>query len=312
MAKTISSVVIATDTFASLISKTNQVITALGSEIITANTSVDGANTTGNTNLIGIFGANTVAVGNALRGGTVNAAANLTISSNAVFSGSNTALTSNVIITNSVTSVNAISLYLTGPTLSISSNTTASGNLAVTGAQLSVSSNAVYTGSNTTIQSTNFNVTSNTSTVSGNNFSFTGSNVAFSSNTSFTGLVNATANVNITGDILRGTKSRQTVASNTDLGGTTGSAIDVASWPLTWGAGDVTARVGNTTSTRASKILVVANGTDAYITEYAVLNAPTTANLGVYSITTSGSDVVLRFTPTVANLSINLNVTLTD
>jgi hypothetical protein len=112
MAKSITSIVVATDTFASLITKTNQIITALGSEIITANTSNDGANTTGNTNLIGIFGANTIAVGTGLRGGTVNAAANLTISSNVSFTGANAAFSSNLNITNSATSINSVAMYI--------------------------------------------------------------------------------------------------------------------------------------------------------------------------------------------------------
>lgn len=312
MAKNIANVVIATDTFSSWITKTNQLLTALGTEVITANTSNDGANTTGNTNLIGIFGANTVAVGTALRGGTVNAAANLAITSNVVVSGANANFTANLNVTNSATSINAVAMYVTGPTLTISSNTTASGNLAVTGAQLSVSANAVYTGANTTVQSTNFNVTSNTTTVSGNNFNITGTTSTISSNVTFSGLVNATANVNITGDVLYGTRVRITGTSNSDLGATTGAAINVASWPITWNAADVITRAGNTTATRASKILVVSNNTDAYMTEYAVLNAPTNANLGVYTVTANTTDVILRFTPYVANLSLNLNINLTN
>ena len=312
MAKNIANVVIATDTFSSWLTKTNQVLTTLREEIITANTSNDGANTTGNTNIIGIFGANTVAVGNSLRGGTVNAAANLTITSNAVFGGSNTGFTSNVSITNGTTSVNAVAMYITGPTLSIGSNTTMSGNVTLTGTQLTSSANVVYTGGNTTVQSTFFNVTSNNSTFSGNNVNFAGSNVAISANTTFSGSVNATANVNISGDLLYGTRMRITNASNTDLGVTTGAAINVASWPITWSATDIMTRVGNTTATRASKILVVSNNSDAYMTEYAVLHAPTTANLGVYSVSANTTDVILRFTPYVANLSLNLNINLAD
>lgn len=312
MAKTINQVVIATDTFSSLITRTNQVISALGTEIITANTSNDGANTTGNTNLIGIFSANTISVGNALRGGTVNAAANLAVTSNVAFSGANASFTSNVNINNSATTVNAVAMYITGPTLTLSSNTTASGNIALTGAQLTVGSNAVYTGANTTVQSTNFNVTSNTSTFSGNTVTFSGANVAIASNTTFSGLVNATANVNISSELFYGSRMRVTGVSNTDLGATTGAAINVASWPIAWSSADIHTRAGNTTSTRASKILVVSSGNNAYMTEYAVLHSPTTANLGVYSISANTTDVILRFTPYVANMSLSLNINLAD
>lgn len=312
MAKNIANVVIATDTFSSWLTKTNQILTTLREEIITANTSSDGANTTGNTNIIGIFGANTVAVGNSLRGGTVNAAANLSITSNAAFNGSNTSFTSNVNITNGVTSVNAVSMFVTGPTLVIGSNTSMSGNVALTGTQLTSSANAVFVGGNTTIQSTFFNSTSNNTTFSGNTVNFTGSNVAIAANTSFTGNINAAANVSILGDVLYGTRMRVTHASQADLGGTTGAEINVASWPITWSATDIITRVGNTTATRASKILVVSNNSDAYMTEYAVLNAPTTANLGVYSVAANTTDVILKFTPYVANLSLNLNINLVD
>lgn len=312
MAKSIANVVIATDTFSSWLTKTNQILTALSSEVLTANSSNDGANTSGNTNFIGIFGANTVAVGTSLRGGTVNAAANLAVTSNVVFSGANAAFTANVNLTNSATTINAVSMYITGPTLVLSSNTTTSGNLAITGTQLSVSSNAVYTGANTTVQSTNFNVTSNTFTVSSNTFAVSGNNATISANATFSGLVNATANVNITSDLFYGSRMRVTGVSNTDLGSSTGAAINVANWPISWNAADIVTRVGNTTSTRASKILVASAGNTAYMTEYAVMNAPISANLGVYSVSANTTDVILRFTPYVANMSLNININLAD
>lgn len=312
MAKNINQIVIATDTFSSLITRTNQVISALGSEIITANSSNDGANTTGNTNLIGIFSANTVAVGTGLRGGTVNAAANLAISSNVVFTGANAAFNANVNLTNSATAINAVAMYITGPTLTIGSNTTVSGNLAVTGTQTTLGSNVVATGANTTVQSLNFNITSNTTTFSGNNFNITGASANISAQTLFSNTLTSTANAVFANDVYYGTRNRITGVGNTDLGSTTGAAINVASWPISWNAADILTRVGNTSSTRASKILVVSSNTDAYMTEYAVLNAPVSANLGVYSVTANTTDIILRFTPYVANLSLNLNIKLAD
>ena len=312
MAKSINQIVIATDTFSSLITRTNQVISALGSEIITANSSNDGANTTGNTNLIGIFGANTIAVGTGIRGGTVNAAANLNVSSNVLFTGANAAFNANVNLTNSATSINAVAMYITGPTLTIGSNTTVSGNLVVSGSQTTVSGNAVFTGTNTTVQSLTFNIASNTTIVSGNSFNITGATANIGAQTTFSNNITATANATFNGDVLYSTRTRITGVSNTDIGSTTGAAINVASWPIGWNSADVLTRVGNTTSTRASKILVVSNNADAYMTEYAVLHAPTTANLGVYTVTANTTDVILRFTPYVANLSLNLNIHLAD
>ena len=73
----------------------------------------------------------------------VNAAANLAVVSNAVFTGANTAFQSNVVITNSATSTNSVAMYVTGPTLTISSNTihSAAGGGGVSGAAVSVANN---------------------------------------------------------------------------------------------------------------------------------------------------------------------------
>lgn len=312
MAKTISTVVIATDTFASLITKTNQLISALGNEVITANTSNDGANTTGNTNLIGIFGANTVAVGTSIRGGTVNAAANLTVSSNVSFSGANAGFSANVSITNGATSINSTAMYITGPTLSVGSNTTFSGNVTATGTKLTIGSNVVFTGTNTDITSNNTTIAGTNATIESTNLTIAADAVTVTSNTEFNGPITVTSTATLDGDIVFGTLGKQTGVVNTNIGATTGSPIEVYTWlKSSYKLGDITSRVGNTTATRASKILVATNGTDSYMTEYAVLNAPTTANLGLYTVTSNTTNVILNFTPYVANMSMNLNITLT-
>jgi lipopolysaccharide export system protein LptA len=311
MAKNITQIVIATDTFSSLITKTNQLITTLGSEIVTANSSNDGANTTGNTNLIGIFGANTVAVGTSIRGGTVNAAANLTISSNAVFAGANAAFTANVNITNGATAINATAMYITGPTLSIGSNTTLSGNVVTSGRLLTVSSNALFNGTNTDIDSVNTTIAGNSAVIQSNTLTIAANSVTVTSSTTFNGSIEVANTATMSGDIIFGTLGKQTGVV-TSLGATTGSPVEVYTWLKSqYKLGDITSRVGNTASTRASKILIATNGTDSYITEYAVLNAPTSANLGLYTVTSNTTNVILNFTPYIANLSMSLNITLT-
>lgn len=314
MAKTINSVVIATDTFSSLITKTNQVISALGSEIITANSSNDGANTTGNTNLIGIFGANTVAVGTALRGGTVNAAANLTISSNASFTGANASFSANLVITNSATTVNAVTMYVTGPTLNVSSNTAFSGNVTVSGNRLTISGNANFTGANATLGSTVTNITSNTLAISSNTVNITSNAVNITSNTLFTGSVEVTDNITMMGEWrhgMNGMDGIQTHVANGDIGATTGSPIAVYNWMMNdYKGGDFTSVIKNGSTARVSKILIVTDGTNAYLTEYATLHSPAGANLGVYSITANTTHAILRFTQTAPNSELTLNVSL--
>lgn len=86
MAKTLAQVNAAADTFQVWLNLTNNLANTLASEIITANSQSTGAVTTGNAFVNGIFSAVTLTA-NTLRGGTVDASANLTISSNVSFTG---------------------------------------------------------------------------------------------------------------------------------------------------------------------------------------------------------------------------------
>ena len=89
MARPVSNVVIATDSFATWVGVTNFMADTFTNYALTANSSPYGANVSGNSQLIGIFNANTVAVGESLRGGTVNVGSNLNITSNVTFTGNN-------------------------------------------------------------------------------------------------------------------------------------------------------------------------------------------------------------------------------
>lgn len=88
MSRTIANVVTSSDTFFSWLTKTNQMADAfLDTVTVKANTAGD--STTGNGFVVGIFGANTI-VGTAFRGGSVTAAADLTLSSNTKLGNSTT------------------------------------------------------------------------------------------------------------------------------------------------------------------------------------------------------------------------------
>ncbi len=82
MARPISNVVISTDSFATWIGITNRIADTITTQALTANNTSNGANVSGNSQLIGIFAANTIAAGTTLRGGTVNATANLNVTTN--------------------------------------------------------------------------------------------------------------------------------------------------------------------------------------------------------------------------------------
>lgn len=90
MAKTITEVDTATDTFEIWVNRTNEVINAVTNEVLTANTNANGAQVTGNSFLNGRLGANVIAVNNTLRGGNVQSTTVLTIGSNVAIGTGNT------------------------------------------------------------------------------------------------------------------------------------------------------------------------------------------------------------------------------
>lgn len=87
MTKTITQINTATDTFAVFVSRFNEVANAFSTEAVTADGSANGSVTAGNTQHTGIFSGNNVAVSGALRGGNVQSATALTISSNVIITG---------------------------------------------------------------------------------------------------------------------------------------------------------------------------------------------------------------------------------
>jgi hypothetical protein len=81
----------ATDTFASWVDTTNQLVYDMGTVVLTTtsnpqpNTSVGGY-TVGNAHVQGIMSANTIVATDGLRGGSTSASGNLIVSSNTIFS----------------------------------------------------------------------------------------------------------------------------------------------------------------------------------------------------------------------------------
>src|ERR1035437_8474399 len=71
------------DTPITLITLANTIVDTLATEVVTANASLNGALTSGNGYVSGIFGASMLVAGE-LRGGSVNASANLVLSSNII------------------------------------------------------------------------------------------------------------------------------------------------------------------------------------------------------------------------------------
>ena len=85
MSKIITTVNTAADTFEVFINRVNEVINAMATEVVTVNTSANGALTSGNGHVNGVLSSTTFAANN-IRGGNVQTSGVLTVLSNTVFS----------------------------------------------------------------------------------------------------------------------------------------------------------------------------------------------------------------------------------
>jgi len=150
MAKSsIANVNIAVDTFVTWLTRTNQLVESLRTEVVTANAEANGSLTTGNAFVVGILGANTIVVPTALRGGNVQSSNTLYITSASQFGGNLTVNSSatfvdvaaNIAVTSANVYVNATNITLTGNTLSIPANTVAFTSNTITLDNVNINSN---------------------------------------------------------------------------------------------------------------------------------------------------------------------------
>lgn len=220
MARDVANVVIATDSFLTWIGITNKMADTFTNYALTANSSSGGATVTGNSQLVGIFAANTVGIGTALRGGSVATSANLNITSNAIFTGANVGMTSNVTVVTTNTSVNSSVTHLVGGNVNITSNVSVSNAntyidadiLTLIGGNVSITSNISVQNANTFVNATNMSVVGGQVTFTSNaylnstnvavnsaNTTVAGGQLNVSSNLEVTGLSNLSANVTIGG-----------------------------------------------------------------------------------------------------------------
>lgn len=200
-----------TDTFASWIERTNQMVYDMSTVVITTFANSTGGQTTGNAHVNGFFSANTLIAKDIIRGGTVNSSGLLTIGSNSTFAANSTLnINSNTIVGNTVlfnrkitTTANSL---IGGSNSTITANVTINNtNTNLSGSQINSSSNVSLTGANISIVSTVVDITSNT-LISGD-LTVDSGNVVTTSNVSVT-----SSNVEITGGEF-GISSNVTVTS---------------------------------------------------------------------------------------------------
>ena len=208
MARSLANVDIGNDTFLNWIVQTNKLLDALTNEIITVSTLAPGgnsvvANTTGNAQLLGIFGSNTLVATDGLRGGNVSTAAELSIVSNATVTasylrvGANVQLnTTSVSVGNTTTNIIANSSTLTiGANVAVNTTLFFVGNSSVNGTINSSTiaiptgnySLGVNVGANVNLTTTDINIGNSTVNI------FSNSVTLVAANSTQYGVVNSTA-----------------------------------------------------------------------------------------------------------------------
>lgn len=163
MSKPLANVEVSSDTFAVWLARTNEICSAVTTEIITANSTY--ANT-GNTatprhaQLFGTFTANTLIATGGIRGGNVSTSANLTITSNVAFTGNTFTSTANTLNSNTQfftanVQANGALVSILGSNLNITSNTT------ITAAAISLAGPVTFNTDLVTVVSANGNIGNN-------------------------------------------------------------------------------------------------------------------------------------------------------
>lgn len=273
MSRFFNQIVITTDTFAQWLRLTNQMANTFPNVVTTA-TNTAGDLTGGNGFVTGTIGGNTVVANYRLRGGTVDTAANLTISSNVVVTGGNSV----ILNVNSV--VNSASMVVNANTFAI---TGVAGGNSVT----------ITTGPSLT------------------NSAFVSHYLTITGNTTVTNSATFSNSVNVEGSLTLG--NVQTFVSTSDavlatqgansinLPNSSANVIDSFSGSSYRGGKYVISVKDNANSLyQMTEILLMHDGITGWTTEYATLRSSSN-NLATFVANLSGSTVRLNAIPQVGN-----------
>lgn len=139
MAKPYTAINTSTDTFGGWVTKTNGLLSDMSTIIVTTDQGSGTGITTGNAHVQGVLSGVTLVANTALRGGNTTVAGDLTISSNAIFTGTTITATANLVHSGNLT------MSLTNRTLSVAGTTTLTGAFSMTNTAqpFSVSSNTI-------------------------------------------------------------------------------------------------------------------------------------------------------------------------
>lgn len=265
MSKNFNQINITTDTFNQWLQLTNDMANAYNNVVTTAANSSGDLTNTGNGFVVGSFGGNTVVVYNALRGGNVATAANLTITSNVSATGANSYFSSNVFVNSSNLTVNANTFALTG----------VGGGNAITISTNSTITNSVFISHFLTLQG-------NTTVIN---------SASFSNSVSITGTLN---HANTQSFVTATNAIIVTSGASTNSAVSSGNILIDSFNGNSYRGGKYVVSIKDVLGStyQLTEILLMHDGTTAYTTEYATLRSSGT-NLAVFSANLSGTTVRL-------------------
>ena len=254
-----------TETFGAWLTKTNTLATIVSQNVVTVDSTINGSISTGNGYVNGFFGANTLLV-------YTGAAATPSLT----FTGN-----TDTGIYRSATATVAIAA---AGAQKMSANSTV---VAVINATFSVSNNVAVTGNATF---------SNTIAVTGN--------TTLSNTLTVAGSATLSSNVSTAGTILINSVAHQFANTYTFNNSASAANIDTVS-TSTYRSYEYTVQLSDTTVAptpyyHVTKISIIHDGTNPYVTEYGTLF--NIASLGSFDAIISGGNIALRLTPTTANV----------
>lgn len=304
MSRSIGSAVVNSDAFSVWLARTNDLINSISTEIVTANSSSDGANTTGNGFVIGVFGSTTL-VANTLRGGSIATAAELTISSNIAISGTKQ------YIGNSTVNVfsNSTLFQVANSTLSINvmAGQIETGLLLANGSHIRFGNSTVNTTINTTafaINGANVATVSNRASVAlantlvgsrGRTNFIAGNNISFDvTDDSSGGQVNVSISYN------ENTSATFTTYTNSN---TDQQNLDSFVFANYRGATyELVGKDNNNNNYIISKISMLYDGSTTQLIEYGTIESNTA--IWTFDATSNSTQAILQVTPSSANTTI--------
>ena len=286
---TLNLIDVLTNTYQNWIDKTNQAISVLINQAVTVTNTATGDTVTGNGFVLGTLGANTLTAVT-LRGGTVNSAANLAITTNTNITAAYVNVTSNSYFYGNSSIASAIFAGNSVATNTSFNSTywTVNSNVAIIGTSHSISGNLNVDSATLFVDTVNNRVGLGTSVPN--------SALTIIGNTVITGVISTP--MSVFGSNSASTNSVSQVAIDTFPS----TIYRSAKYTLS-----ITDNI-NAATYQTSEILVMHDGTNAYLTEYAVIRS--NSSVGTLAADISGGNVRLLITPVSTNNTINFERTL--